>query len=306
MTTKIYNIWTTLQKGMVGSFFFLFLYSILSSSSNSYVVSLTYPAPLQFNFTGYKNVATLALKNCTTNVHTQINAILAGDPTIDVIKIPTTNPTLPHVSCSSDSFMGPANINFTLYSSDNDPLTGLTDKQRIEMKVFGKSQSNLLATNNTNYIYSWWFKLDSNLMVDKKFYHIFQIKSSVGTGVDTTTITSFTLTSADGFHLRLHHADGTVVYHDMLPMTSVVGKWIQAYVNVQFKNGSTPGAATSGSVQVILKDQSAKTLFQGLFYNDMFWNLATYYRPIWGLYRTTSPVDLSDWQLFNNIQIWKK
>lgn len=56
--------------------------------------------------------------------------------------------------------------NFTLYKTDNDPATGEADRQRIEMKVFEKSPTNLKATLNSNYIYSWWFKLNPTLKAD--------------------------------------------------------------------------------------------------------------------------------------------
>ena len=264
-------------------------------------------AILNFNFTGYTNVATLMVTNCTTDVHNQINAVLGGSPNIDVIEIPTTNPTLPHVTCVSDCTMSKA-INFTLYTTDNDSVTLLSDRQRLEMKVFDKSPTLLKATNNSHYIYAWWFYLDPSLQAGDNFFHIFQIKA-VGTGVDDNPLVTFTLTRKNGLHLRLRHNDSaTTEYHNMVPISAVVGKWTQAFVQVNFQNGVTPGAATSGSIQVILKDQSDNQLFQGLFYNDMYWNLANFYRPKWGLYRSISTLyrQPGDWELFNNIQIWKK
>ena len=87
---------------------------------------------------------------------------VGGSKTIDVIEIPTTNPTLPHVTCVTDPVMGSV-ANFTLYQTDNDPITLLPDRQRLEMKVFEKSPTILKATVNTSYIYSWWFKLDPTL-----------------------------------------------------------------------------------------------------------------------------------------------
>jgi hypothetical protein len=74
--------------------------------------------------------------NCTADVHNQINSILGGSSSIDVVEIPTTNPTLPHVSCVSDCTMGKA-INFTLYTTDNDPVTLLSDRQRLETRDEG-------------------------------------------------------------------------------------------------------------------------------------------------------------------------
>jgi len=53
--------------------------------------------------------------------------------------------------------------NFTLYQTDNDPITLLPDRQRLEMKGFEKSPTILKATVTTSYIYSWWFKQDPTL-----------------------------------------------------------------------------------------------------------------------------------------------
>lgn len=62
------------------------------------------------------------MTNCTTGIHSQINLILGGSKTVDVIEIPTTNPKLPHVTFITDPVMGSV-VNFTLYQTDNDPVT---------------------------------------------------------------------------------------------------------------------------------------------------------------------------------------
>lgn len=54
---------------------------------------------------------------------------------------------------------------FFIYRDDNDPVTRDPEQQRIEMKVFEPSPSHLKATKNSNFIYSWWFKLDPSTKV---------------------------------------------------------------------------------------------------------------------------------------------
>jgi len=218
--------------------------------------------------------------------------------------------------------------NLTLYKTDNDPATGNADRQRIEMKVFGSSPTNLKATFQSNYIYSWWFKLNPTLKAsDSKpiiytliellshitmrvclaFFHIFQLKA-VGTNVDDSPVATFTLTNKNGLHLRLRNIDhSTFAYKNMVPLTSVIGKWTQAFVQVNYKRGNTSGSSNSGSIRVILKDQNAALLYDQVFYHDMFWAEADFVRPKWGLYRQISDVFQSaDWELFQNVQIWKK
>ena len=103
------------------------------------------------------------MSSCEPDVHKQINLVLGGSSTTESIEIPTTNPDLPHVSCSSDPIMGDALVNFTLYHTDNDSASSNPEKQRIEMKVYARSPVNLKATFNSSYIYSWWFKLNPTL-----------------------------------------------------------------------------------------------------------------------------------------------
>ena len=73
---------------------------------------------------------------------------------------------------------------------------------------------------------------------------------------------------------------------------------------------ANPGKdSTSGSIQVILNDQSGKQLFEKIIYNRMVWTAASFYRPKWGLYRYKSSQyqQLANWELiFSDIQIWKK
>ena len=279
-------------------FVFWVLFSILSVNLEA-----------KLDFAGYRNWATLLVTDCSSDVHKQINLALGGSSSKDAIEIPTTNDKKPHLSCASNSFNGKSAINLTLYTNDNDPATNDNDRQRIEMKVFESSPTQLKATKNTNYIYTWWFHLNPTLKAGDKFFHIFQIKA-VGKGVQTDPMATFTLTKEDGLHLRLKkNENGNPVHTKMLSLSSVKGKWIQAYVRVQYMSDATPGKdSTSGSIKVILNDQSGKQLFEKTIYNKMVWTAASFYRPKWGLYRSKSSQyqQPADWELFNDIQIWKK
>lgn len=265
---------------------------------------------LDFDFVGYRNKATLLINDCVNDAINQINTVLGGNPEIAAVEIPTTNSGRPHVSCVPDSKMGNA-IKFTIYKSDNDAVTGNADRQRLEMKVFERSPSALKATNNTDYIYSWWFKLAKSTTVGKGFWHIFQLKA-VGNNVDDTPLATFTLTTTDGFHLRLRSDDFvTTTTYRLVDLPSVLGKWVQAFVQVSYKPGKVAGSKNSGSIRVIIKDEVGKTLFPlgddvNLFYNNMFWDSASFVRPKWGLYRKIdNSFQSSDYELFQNIQIWK-
>lgn len=74
------------------------------------------------------------MNSCDLNIQSQINHVFEGGTNTRFMEIPTTNPDLPHVSCAYDDLMGAVG-SFTLYSTDNDPVTKNPDRQRLEMKL---------------------------------------------------------------------------------------------------------------------------------------------------------------------------
>lgn len=134
--------------------------------------------------------------------------------------------------------------------------------------------------------------------------------------MDDSLVATFTVTNKNGLHLRWRNDDhSTFAYKNMVLLTSIIGKWTQAFVQVNYKRGNTPGSSNSGSIHVILKDQNAALLCDQVFYHEMvigfywlyFWTEADFVRSKWGLYRQISDLFQSaDWELFQNVQIWKK
>ena len=135
-----------------------------------------------------------------------------------------------------------------------------------------------------------------------QLFHIFQLK--VPGPAKGEPLASFTLTKKSGFHLRLRPDQNTKAkepYYKMAGLSSVIGLWVQAYVKVQY--------STKGSIQIILNDKEKGTnIYTKTFRNNNVWGKLKF-RPKWGLYRE---IDKSayrkpgDWQLFNNVKIWKK
>ena len=200
--------------------------------------------------------------------------------------------------------MGPS-VQFTIYRNDDDSVTQLTDRQRLEMKVFDKSPTLYKATLNTNYVYTWWFKLSQTMVVSDSFFHIFQLKA-VGNVTDTPVFT-LTLTNTNGLHLRANRNGNDTLtpstdYLNLLPLKSVVGNWIQATVEANFTNSKQ-----NGYVKVLLKSQTGIQLVSQQTSFVTYWSGAQFVRPKWGLYRKiSSTFQASDTQLFQNVQIWKR
>jgi len=270
---------------------------------------------LNFNFTGYTARARLLMTNCNLDVKSYINLVLGQVLKTYAVVEPSTNFLSPHISCVDDTTMSKA-MKFTIYAGDNDVSSGLIDRQRLEMVVSGNSQSVLKAAENSDYIYAWWFHLKSDLSVTDNFFHIFRLKADDGVSDDKDTLLTMTLTRRHGLHLRIRDdSSQSVTYQTMLDLQSATDKWIQAFVQVQYRSTTDSQAdSDNGSVRIILKDINGKVLYPpkqdtGLYVLSTFPQGTDYVAPKWGFYRQFSQDFLfhaSDWQLFQNVNIWKK
>ena len=205
---------------------------------------------LNFNFSDYRTRARLLVSNCNNinNIRGLINLVLGSVLTNSSIVEPTFGNSffsLPHIFCVGDPTMFNA-INFTIYAADdvstrivtpgNQPnrQTNTQDSQLLEMRVHGQSQSELRATENTNYIYAWWFQLQPGFSITNGFTHIFRLRA-VGQDINRSDLVTFTLTRRDGLHLRVRDdTSRTITYQTMLTMGSATGIWIQAFVQVYY------------------------------------------------------------------------
>ena len=125
-------------------------------------------------------------------------------------------------------------------------------------------------------------------------------------------------------------------FFQMISLQESLGQWIQAFVEAQYGVGNDASSANPGYVKVMLKDINGRVIWpqnpeDGLVYNDMFWPEADFVRPKWGyallVFQYSTAFTLSiiflritnrlyrrlddghnpiDWQLFQNVQIWKK
>lgn len=157
------------------------------------------PWDFDFTFTGYTKRTTLLLTDCATqDAKTEINKALGGSATTVSYEEPSESAT--HISCiDTDTVMGTA-LRFYIHINDDDTASTNTDRQRMEMKVFNSSPTELKATSGQSFIYAWWFRLFSSIQVTNTFFHTFQLKA-VG-GNDGNPLMTFTMTSTDGFHIR--------------------------------------------------------------------------------------------------------
>lgn len=127
-----------------------FLYAVHCLS-----LQLTTASPSDFDFSpfaGYTLETQILIEDCQTNMSALVNQALCGNSAVDCIELPTVNTNLTHVDCAEDELMNHA-LRLTIYKDDDD-VTGFTDRQRLEMKVFARSPEELKATQNSNFIYA--------------------------------------------------------------------------------------------------------------------------------------------------------
>ncbi|KZS13062.1 Uncharacterized protein APZ42_021895 [Daphnia magna] len=251
-----------------------------------------------FSFAGYNRQSETFLCSPGGNTKGMIATALGES---NPLEIPTTNKRKPHVQCEkNDPVMGNV-VKFTIYKDDNDGNNvTLKDRQRMEMK--GKKD----GKKGDTFLYAWWFKLDSNMKNSDQFYHIFQIKSGGSKNLTKFALATLTLTKKHQLHLQLNNlnAEGKPSPKFSLEINQVKGKWIQAFVEAAYKKRSE-----GGYIRVTMKDENGKLLRDSTkIRHNMWWDNKSYpFRPKWGLYRKISPAyQPSDWQLFQNVQIWKK
>ncbi len=169
-----------------------------------------------------------------------------------------------------------------------------TDRQRVELKGYNPSPSNVVAKQGETITYNWRFKV-MNDFGQSSFCHIFQIKAQNGTE-DADPILTFSL---DANNLTFRHSPvGPLTTLAQTSKSNIIGKWVEATVKFT--------ASDTGSLSMTLKDvSSGNTLMSYSGTKDMWRSDADIVRPKWGLYRKiTTGMPTADIQ-FANFQITK-
>jgi len=176
---------------------------------------------------------------------------------------------------------------FEFYSHvtpDNDRCINF-DRQRIEIKTYDPSPSNLKGVLGETITYKWKFKLAVGYKPSSSFTHIHQIKAVGGNDGDPI----FTLTPRKGSpnKIELKHDNTTVVA--TADLLSFEGVWVECTEVL------TVGAACPYSM--IIKRVSDGIVLLSYSNNSMMTIRAdnNFIRPKWGIYRSlNSPADLRD------------
>ena len=209
---------------------------------------------------------------------------LAGPNSIEAPDLYAVNhPGVEHIYEDTDLQVGDHFV-FTIHRDidiDRD-ITGVTDRQRNEIKTYGGSEDALKGFENETFVYSWKFKINSQMEISRNFTHFFQLKA-VG-GIDSHPILTITGAERNGL-------DGIEIRHSPLQQDTVLertewhmvtGEWIEVYCRATFSDsGALRLIATRlhDSAVIFDIDESKLDLWRGEDSNH-------FVRPKWGIYRS--------------------
>ena len=177
--------------------------------------------------------------------------------------------------------------------TDNDISTLSNDRQRIEIKAYGSSPSNLKGTLGETVTYKWKFKIPIGFKPSANFTHIHQIKPVDGD--DSNPI--FTLTARKGTPNRMQliyvvDENGRNDYKTEISLSLFEGIWVDVVEVIKI------GTGTSGSYSILVKKVSDGTVLM-TYSNNSIQTIRTaatdpnipqvansFIRPKWGIYRS--------------------
>ncbi|CAM2943943.1 hypothetical protein [Vibrio rarus] len=187
------------------------------------------------------------------------------------------------------------------FDHDRDVLAK-SDRQRNEIKVYGRSDSSLKGYLGKTFEYRWKFRIGNDLKVTKHFTHLFQLKAVKKSGSDALvnspilTLTANVRHGRSGLEVRHvgYNADhsGTINHtlyhstqHNIDWQKDITGRWFEVFVRANY--------AEHGSLTMTVTPVGEKTpLIEVHESNIELWRSGTdadhgnFVRPKWGIYRS--------------------
>lgn len=165
-------------------------------------------------------------------------------------------------------------------TTDNEPVSNVDQKQRVEIKSYEGSPDNLKGTIGETITYQWKFKLPIGFQPSSNFTHLHQIKAVGG----TQDMPIFTLTAKKASENKFNvvHNNETIVAS--MNLSELEGTWVQ--ITEVIKVGA------NGTYSVVIKRiKDGKEL---LSYSNL--DIETirpdnnFIRPKWGIYRSLKKI----------------
>ena len=203
-----------------------------------------------------------------------------------------------HIIEDEDDIVGPHFVFFSHLNDDSDRDKGKTDRQRNEIKIYDRSNPELMGFKGDTMHYRWKFKIDDDFEFSKNFTHFFQIKAKNVSkkrnknGGDSYPMITFTVADigSDENKFQLRYSSGTDKQGNKASSEKLIredvsllsGKWIEFFVQITYKE--------KGNLQLIVKDiETGELLIE--FQQDKLdlWRgegKGDFARPKWGIYRS--------------------
>lgn len=184
---------------------------------------------------------------------------------------------------------------------DNEPVAGLTDRQRVEIKTYAASPDNLKGTLGETITYKWRFKIPNGFMPSSNFTHIHQIKAVDGD--DSNPIFTLTLRKGTPNKLELIYVENAVSGTNKLEIVNLSlfeGVWVEATETIKVGQAGTYNMSikrlSDGLILLAYNNTNIQTIrAAGLLSDTINYAANSFIRPKWGIYRSLSTLaDLRD------------
>jgi hypothetical protein len=189
----------------------------------------------------------------------------------------------PHITQAPDLVLGRPVFRFHIHLDRDDDRCLKSDRQRNEIKVYGKSPKRLKAKAGETFVYRWKFRLDRSFRPSRRFTHLHQIKAVGGPEADTPLLTLSARKGRAGEpdRFELNYAERmkqrTVRW---VPLQPLLGRWLEATERIAYGENGTY------SLRVAAVD-GGETLFSYESSPLRMWKSnADFLRPKWGIYRS--------------------
>lgn len=200
------------------------------------------------------------------------------------VESPDTDHTTPfrHVEEDVDDDVGPHFV-FSIHR-DVDRDRGRIDRQRMEIKVYDRSDDALKARNQARFTYSFRVKLGAGMTVSRKATHLFQLKAVGGDDpMPILTLTGAKRPHGDRLELRHTSGDSNMTVLAETDWAGLRDEWLEVRCQARFgDHGSLSFSVTRPNGMVVL-DVAVSDI-------DL-WRDGEFVRPKWGIYRGLAHAD---------------
>ena len=191
----------------------------------------------------------------------------------------------PHIRQIADRELGKPVFEFHLHVQPDNDRCSKFDRQRIEIKTYGKSPDYLVGRQGETVNLRWRFRLDADFRATQDFTHIHQIKA--GDGDDDKPIITITPRAGKGDVMQVQHDDsrGHKAVLASVPLAPFKGVWVEAYERLTYgERGRYALVLTRVSDGAVLLQVNDTTL-------DLWRDGTSFVRPKWGIYRSLKHPD---------------